>query len=69
MEKADKVTVVIVGMTREQALTFAEWYEGEGEQDQEVWFEDRGVRIPITDVQRRGGYMEDGGEHITIHVK
>jgi hypothetical protein len=40
------------------------WYEGQGEQQCDVWFEARSeeygtvIPVPITDVSRPGGYRE-----------
>jgi hypothetical protein len=35
-------SVIIHGFhTEEDAQTFISWFEGEGEQDQSIWFEDR----------------------------
>jgi len=65
----DKVSIVIKGMTREQARTFCSWYEGQGEQDQGVWFEVHDVRPPTTDVQRKGGYLEEIDDVLTMYVK
>jgi len=45
-------------LTPKQATTLAEWYEGEGEQDADIWFDDRAVKTPCTDCSRPGGYKE-----------
>lgn len=61
---------IIDGLTIEQAKTFAEWYEGQGEQDAGVWFEVNEVPTPMTDVGRPGGCIEiqaDGD--VTVHCK
>lgn len=57
---------IFENLSPEQAAMFAEWFEGQGEQDCEVWFEENGVDAPITDVGRVGGYMEieDSGDVI-----
>lgn len=65
----DKVELIIRGMTREQAKVFAEWFEGQGEQDQGVWFDDREVQAPMTNVGRKGGYLEEKGDTFIMHVK
>ncbi len=69
MKPTDKVNVIINGMTRKQALTFAAWYEGQGEQSQSVWFDINNVEAPITDVSRKGGFMKEGPETVVIYVK
>jgi hypothetical protein len=50
--------LTIEGLTTEQAETLADWYEGQGEQDAGIWFEDRNVPVPYTDVAREGGYLK-----------
>jgi hypothetical protein len=67
--KNDPVEVVIKGMTREQAHAFCSWYEGQGEQDQGIWFDDLGVNAPTTDVGRKGGFLTEVGSTLTMHVK
>lgn len=48
---------IFENLTPAQAKRLAEWYEGQGEQDAEIWFDD--IPTPMTDVQRPGGYMEE----------
>jgi len=43
--------VIFEGLTKKQAKTLAEWYEGQGEQDADVWFDCKNVKTPMTDVQ------------------
>jgi hypothetical protein len=50
--------VIFENLTKEQAKTLAEWYEGQGEQDAGVWFDIHNVPTPMTDVQRKGGYCK-----------
>ena len=45
-------------LTKKQAKMLAEWYEGQGEQDADVWFDCNGVKTPMTDCGRDGGYKE-----------
>jgi len=42
--------VVFENLTLEQAKTFASWFEGQGEQDCCVWFEENKVDAPLVDV-------------------
>jgi hypothetical protein len=49
-------TLVFKGLTLEQAKCFAEWYEGQGEQD-ESWFEEQNIPAPMSDVSG-GKYMK-----------
>ncbi len=48
---------IFENLTPEQAETLAHWYEGQGEQDAEIWFDIHGVEVPFSDVQRKGGCM------------
>ena len=61
--------VIIEGLTKEQATTFAEWYEGQGEQDADAWFDNASVPTPITDVHREGGYMKVDDDTVTIYCR
>lgn len=64
------VSLTFANLTPEQAKTFAEWYEGQGEQDAGIWFEDRGVTVPLTDVRRKGGYFEkDADGNVIVYCK
>ncbi len=45
-------------LTPKQARVLAEWFEGQGEQDCEYWFQEQKVESPLTDVNRAGGYKE-----------
>ena len=57
-EKKPMARCIFENLTPEQAATLAEWFEGQGEQDCGVWFDDRGVKSPLADVQRKGGYRQ-----------
>lgn len=48
---------VFINLSAEQAKVLADWFEGQGEQDCQVWFDDRGVPAPMTNVQHPEGYM------------
>jgi len=43
---------IFEGLTSKQAEVLAHWFEGQGEQNCEIWFEDRKIKSPITDVGR-----------------
>jgi hypothetical protein len=67
----DKVTCTFVNLTPAQAKALAEWYEGQGEQQADDWFdivcEDR---APYTDVGRVGGYREiDEDGNVIVHCR
>jgi hypothetical protein len=49
---------IFENLTPKQAKTLAEWFEGQGEQDCDVWFDAHDVETPFTDCQRKGGYKE-----------
>ena len=36
-------------LTIEQARVLADWYEGQGEQDAQVWFEENDVETPFVE--------------------
>lgn len=64
------VSVTFVNLSPKQAQTLADWYEGQGEQDAGVWFEVHGVDVPMTDVARKGGYLEkDSDGNLIVHCK
>jgi hypothetical protein len=41
--------LILENLTAEQAETLADWFDGQGEQDCCIWFEDRGVKSPNVD--------------------
>lgn len=45
--------VIFENLTKKQADILADWFEGQGESDCAVWFDDRDVPAPITDVGRK----------------
>jgi hypothetical protein len=57
-------------LTPDQAKVLAEWFEGQGEQDCDIWFDERGVPAPLTNVSHPGGYREilDNGD-VIVHCK
>lgn len=55
--------------TIEQAKELAFWYEGQGEQDAQIWFECRELETPMTDCQRKDGFMEVEGDTVTVYCK
>lgn len=59
--------LIIDGLTLAQAKTLASWYEGQGEQDADVWFTERGVKTPYANVRRKGGYREIDGETVIMY--
>jgi len=63
--------LIIEVPTMEQAEVLAHWYEGQGEQDAEVWFEMQGTDTPMSDVQHKGGciHTDDKTETVTLYCK
>ena len=55
--------------TLEQAKVFADWYEGQGEQNADVWFECRQLDTPITNCFREGGCIEVQGDDVIVYCK
>lgn len=39
---------IFENLTEEQAVTFAQWFDGQGEQDCDIWFDDREIKSPMT---------------------
>ncbi len=63
--------VIIKGLTMAQAKTFVEWYEGQGEQDACVWFDENCEDPAPLTVMRSWGYYEidEDEETVTMYVK
>jgi len=53
-------------LTHEQAVTLAKWFEGQGEQDCEFWFESKGVKPPTVNVRTS---PEIDGEDVIVHCR
>jgi hypothetical protein len=61
--------VIFENLTLKQAKTLAHWYEGQGEQDADVWFDTQGVKTPMTDVAKEGGFMKINGNDVHVYCK
>lgn len=62
--------LIFENLTLEDAKILANWYEGQGEQDADIWFDAQdGGRAPITNVSRDGGYMEVQGDDVIIYLR
>jgi hypothetical protein len=48
-----------------QAEVMAGYFEGQGEQDCEIWFEDRGVKAPLTDIHNKP-WKKTVGEDVIV---
>jgi hypothetical protein len=47
--------LVLDNLTKKQAEAFASYFEGQGEQDCEMWMEERGCKAPLTDIDSSKG--------------
>ena len=67
----NKVSCTFVNLTLAQAKTLAEWYEGQGEQDADIWFDENCEDpTPMTDCARKGGYKEiDKDGNVTVYCR
>ena len=62
MNENNTYEVVFTGLTADQARTLAYWYSGHGEQDADIWFNERGEGdAPVA------GKIEDLGQQIRVH--
>lgn len=66
-----KVSCTFVNLTPAQAKTLAEWYEGQGEQDAEFWFDvNCEDSSPLVDIHRTGGYREiDADGNVIVYCR
>lgn len=53
---------IFENLTPQQAKVLADWFEGQGEQDCCIWFDNEGVKSPLTDVSRLGEH----GDFVTL---
>lgn len=60
--------LIIENITLKQAKALAHWYEGQGEQDADVWLEEQGCRAPLVDVAKNG-WLNVDGDSVTIFCK
>ena len=52
--------LIINNLTVDQARVFLDWYDGQGEQDAEAWFENKNISVPILDWNT----FNEGNRHI-----
>lgn len=50
--------ITFENLTVAQAKMFSDWFEGQGEQDADVWFDENGVPTPMTDMLHKGGWRK-----------
>ena len=58
--------LIIEVETLDQAKELAHWYEGQGEQDADVWFECNDVKTPISKTNHPGGCIQVDEENETV---
>lgn len=74
METKENFKVVFEGFQNEQqAMAFARWYEGSGEQDSGVWLEEYSdARFANVDMQKfheKGGFKVNEKDEIIVPLK
>ena len=57
--------VIFENLTMKQAKELANWYEGQGEQDAQVWFEEKEVDVPTVDVHKKD-CIKTVGDTVTV---
>ena len=60
--------MIFENLTPEQAKTLAGWYEGQGEQDADIWFDCHGVPTPYTDGDK-GYYKVQPNGDVIVYCK
>lgn len=59
--------------SEEQAIAFASWYEGSGEQDSAVWLEEHSdakyANVDMTEYHKRGGFKANENGEVTVPLK
>ena len=61
--------LIMEGISLTTAKELAHWYEGQGEQDADIWLEEHGLRAPLADVGRKEGFMKVEGDDVTLYLK
>lgn len=62
--------LIFENLSLEDAKMLAEWYEGQGEQDADVWFECYNVdSSPKVDVRHKGGCMKTVGNAVFLYMQ
>ena len=58
--------------TEEQAKTFADWYQGQGEQDSAMWLENIGIvaaNVDMDKYQKQGGFIANENNEIIVPLR
>jgi hypothetical protein len=63
--------LIFENISVEDAEILAKWYEGQGEQDADVWFEVKGKRAPLVDIRRKNGCIEidEEKQEVKLYLK
>lgn len=60
--------LIFEGLTKNQAIALAHWYEGQGEQSADIWLEERGLRAPLVDVHNKN-WLTVTDDSVTVKLK
>lgn len=64
---------IFENLSTSQAEELAHWYEGQGEQDADIWFDAQGIeglKAPFADCGRKGGFMQiTGMGDVIVHCR
>ena len=58
--------VIFDGLSMKQAIAFAKWFEGQGEQDCVPWFEEKGIDAPLVNVNEDYLRVDEQIEEVTV---
>lgn len=63
--------LIIENISSQQAVELAHFYAQYGEQIADEWMQERGIRAPFTDINRKNGCMvkSNDGEIVTLFCK
>ena len=60
--------LIFEGLTKNQAIALAHWYERQGEQDASMWLEERSQRAPVVDVHDKN-WLTVTDNNVTVKLK
>lgn len=60
--------LIFENISLKDAKIFVDWYEGQGEQNADIWFEENGSTAPLVDVGRKG-WLKVDKENDTVTVQ
>ena len=59
--------LIFENLSLQDAKIFAEWYEGQGEQNADIWFDVNDSSAPLVDVQGKGIEVKD--DEVIVYLK